>query len=135
MTLNLTFLYKFLLILCLISCDDGKGQEEINLDPTKIKIENDIFDFGTIKQNTSVSTEFVIENTGSRPLLIRSAKASCGCTVPEWPKEKIAVGDKARIKVTFNSGQRKGKINKNVTLVTNTIPNVQVLKITGTVVP
>ena len=135
MNFNLSFYNICLSIFFLIACNDGKGQEEINLEPTKVKIENEIFDFGTIKQNSSVSTEFFIENIGPEPLIIRSAKAGCGCTVPEWPKEEIAVGDKAKIKVTFNSGKRQGKVNKNVTLVTNAIPSVQVLKITGTVVP
>jgi len=135
MNLNLSICNIILSILFLTSCSDGKGQEEINLEPTKVKIENEIFDFGIIKQNSSVSTEFIIENIGPEPLIIRSAKAGCGCTVPEWPKDEIAVGEKAIIKVTFNSGKRKGKITKNVTLVTNAIPSVQVLKITGTVVP
>tara|TARA_B100000963_G_scaffold276064_1_gene244317 strand:+ start:13824 stop:14231 length:408 start_codon:yes stop_codon:yes gene_type:complete len=135
MNLNISFLSIIFSIFFLVSCVDGSSQGEVNLEPTKVKIENETFNFGTIKQNTSVSTEFIIENIGLEPLIIRSAKAGCGCTVPEWPKEKIAVGDKANIKVTFNSGTRKGKINKNVTLVTNAIPSVQVLTITGTVVP
>ena len=119
--------------LFLFSCNDGNSQEKINLNPTKVKIERDVFDFGTMRQNESVSTEFKLKNIGDEPLLIRSAKASCGCTVPQWPKEKVAVGEEAVIKVTFNSGNREGEINKTVTLVTNAIPSVQVLKIKGTV--
>ena len=135
MNLNISFLSIIFSIFFLVSCVESNSQEEVNLEPTKVKIENETFDFGIIKQNTSVSTEFIIENIGPEPLIIRSAKAGCGCTVPQWPKEKIAVGDKANIKVTFNSGSRQGKINKNVTLVTNAIPSVQVLTIIGTVVP
>ena len=98
-----------------------------------IEVAQDFFDFGEMHQKESVSTEFILKNTGDAPLLIRSAKGSCGCTVPEWPKEPVAVGDEAIIKVTFNSGNKKGKQNKTVTLVTNAIPSTKVLTIKGTV--
>ncbi len=103
------------------------------VDMPKIELSQDFFDFGEMNQKESVSTDFVIKNTGDAPLLIRSAKGSCGCTVPEWPKEPVAVGEEAVIKVTFNSGNKKGKQNKTVTLVTNAIPSTKVLTIKGTV--
>ena len=99
----------------------------------KIAIDQDFFDFGEMNQNESVSTEFRLKNIGNAPLLIRSAKGSCGCTVPEWPREVVAVGEDAIIKVEFNSGNRKGKQNKTVTLITNAIPSTKVLTIKGTI--
>ena len=99
------------------------------VDMHKIELSHDFFDFGEMNQKESMSTEFVIKNTGDAPLLIRSAKGSCGCTVPEWPKEPVAVDDEAIIKVTFNSGNKKGKQNKTVTLITNAIPSTKVLTI------
>ena len=98
-----------------------------------IELNQDVFDFSEIYQHKSVSFDFVLRNVGDAPLLIRSAKGSCGCTVPEWPKEVVGVGDETIVKVTFNSGSRKGDQNKTVTLVTNAIPSVKVLKIKGTV--
>ena len=99
----------------------------------KIEIDKDFFDFGEIDQDESVSTEFKLRNIGEAPLLIRSAKGSCGCTVPEWPREVVLSGDNAIIKVTFNSGKRNGRQNKTITLVTNAIPSLKVLTIKGTV--
>ena len=87
-----------------------------------------------IIQGESVSTEFILKNIGEAPLLIRSAKGSCGCTVPEWPREAVAVGESAAIKVTFNSAGKSGKQNKRVTLVTNAIPNTKVITINGNVI-
>jgi len=98
-----------------------------------IELDTDIYDFGEITQGESVSTEFILKNIGEAALLIRSAKGSCGCTVPEWPREAVAVGESAAIKVTFNSAGKKGKQNKTVTLVTNAIPSTKVLKITGNI--
>ena len=90
--------------------------------------------FGKINQGESVSHQFVFTNTGEAELIINNAKGSCGCTVPKWPKKPIAPGEKAEIKVTFNSSGREGKQKKTVTLVTNAIPNTKVLTISGLVI-
>lgn len=147
--MNMKTLYTLLLsAIVLASCsntDDKKITTDLvnnpltaeknadQVDMPKIELSQDFFDFGEMNQKESVNTEFILKNTGDAPLLIRSAKGSCGCTVPEWPKEPVAVGDEAIIKVTFNSGNKKGKQNKTVTLVTNAIPSTKVLTIKGTV--
>ena len=100
----------------------------------KIEFQNDVFDFLEIYQNESITTDFLLKNTGNAPLLIRSAKGSCGCTIVDWPEELVEEGADAVIKVTFNSGNRKGDQKKTVTLVTNAIPSVKVLTIKGTVI-
>ena len=62
---------------------------------------NNQFDFGTIKEaDGKVSHTFEVSNTGDMPLVITRVIASCGCTTPEWPKEPVAPGKKAQIKVT-----------------------------------
>ena len=100
----------------------------------RIEVDADVYNFTEITQGESVSAEFVLKNTGDAPLLIRSAKGSCGCTVPQWPKEPISEGEKVIIKVTFNSAGKEGKQNKTVTLVTNAIPSTKVLTIKGNVI-
>ena len=90
--------------------------------------------FGEITQGESASHQFTFTNTGEGDLIISQAKGSCGCTVPEWPKEPLAPGEASKIKVTFNSAGKSGKQNKTITLVTNAIPNTTVLTITGQVV-
>ena len=108
-----------------------KNADEVQM--PKIEFDQDFSDFGEINQNESVNMEFKLKNIGEAPLLIRSAKGSCGCTVPEWPSEAVEVGSEALIRVTFNSGKREGKQNKTVTLVTNEIPSTKVLILKGTV--
>ena len=100
----------------------------------KIQMDEDSFDFGEMQQGESVTHDFVLKNIGDANLIISTAKGSCGCTVPEWPKEPIAKGEEATIKVTFNSAGKSGKQNKKVTLVTNAIPNTKVITITGNVI-
>jgi len=100
----------------------------------KIQMDEESFDFGEIQQGESVTHDFALKNIGDAKLIISSAKGSCGCTVPEWPKEPIEKGEETIIKVTFNSAGKSGKQNKRVTLVTNAIPNTKVITITGNII-
>jgi len=100
----------------------------------KIQMDEDSYDFGDIIQGESVTHKFIIKNIGNDKLLINSAKGSCGCTVPVWPKDPILEGEESTIKVTFNSAGRKGRQNKTVTLVTNAIPNTKVITINGNII-
>lgn len=100
----------------------------------KIQMAEESFDFGEIQQGESITHDFVLKNIGDANLVITTAKGSCGCTVPEWPKEPIAKEEEVIIKVTFNSAGRSGKQNKTVTLVTNAIPNTKVITLTGNVI-
>ena len=100
----------------------------------KIQMDEESYDFGDILQGESVTHEFIIKNIGNDKLLINSAKGSCGCTVPVWPKEPILEGEESTIKVTFNSAGKQGRQNRIVTLVTNAIPNTKVITINGNVI-
>ncbi len=90
---------------------------------TTVEFEELEWDFGEITQGDKVTHIFKFTNTGNEPLILNSAKGSCGCTVPEWPKEPILPGEGGEIKVTFNSKGKKGKQTKSVTLTGNTDPN------------
>ena len=91
------------------------------------------YDFGDINQGDKATHDYIVKNIGNSDLLISSAKGSCGCTVPKWPKEPIRPGDEAVIKVTFDSKGKTGKQSKRVTLMTNAIPNVKILTIKGNI--
>ncbi|UXX80079.1 DUF1573 domain-containing protein [Reichenbachiella carrageenanivorans] len=92
-------------------------------------------DFGTINEGDEVEHIFAFTNTGDAPLIISSATGSCGCTVPEWPKEPIGIGEKGEIKVKFNSRKKPGIQNKTVTITSNTYPKQTRIKIKANVTP
>ncbi|MFY0625418.1 MAG: DUF1573 domain-containing protein [Reichenbachiella sp.] len=92
-------------------------------------------DFGTINEGDVVEHIFKFKNTGDAPLIIASAQGSCGCTVPEWPKEPIGVGEEGEIKVKFNSRKKPGNQNKTVTIKSNTFPSQKRIKIKANVIP
>lgn len=89
---------------------------------TVMEFEKTTHDFGTIKDGDAVTYTFIFTNKGTQPLTIQSAKASCGCTVPKWPKEPIAPGEKGEIQATFNSKGKKGTQHKSITITANTNP-------------
>ena len=99
-----------------------------------IKFEKDVYNFGKITEGEKVSYDFSFTNTGSTPLIISNASATCGCTVPEVPKEPIAPGATANIKVVFSSAGKLGLQDKVVTVTANTIPAQTQLHVIGEVV-
>ena len=79
-------------------------------------------DFGVINEGDVVETIFSFKNTGKSALIITNASSSCGCTIPNYPRQPIAPGDSGEITVKFNSSGKPNMQTKTVTLVTNT-PN------------
>ncbi|MGH1339838.1 MAG: DUF1573 domain-containing protein [Aureispira sp.] len=92
------------------------------------------FDFGTLEEGDKVEHVFKFTNTSDNPLTINNARGSCGCTVPEWPRDPIAPGEEGEIKVKFDSKGKKGKQNKTVTITANTDPANTMLTINSDVI-
>ncbi|MBP7512675.1 MAG: DUF1573 domain-containing protein [Bacteroidia bacterium] len=92
-----------------------------------------IHDFGTLVDGEVVTYKFKFKNTGNADLIISNASASCGCTIPSYPKEPIIPGGEGAIDVQFNSSGKVGTFDKNVTITSNTIPTQIYLVIRGEV--
>lgn len=97
------------------------------------KFEKESYDFGEITEGEKVSYEFKFKNVGKSPLIITSATATCGCTVPEYPKEPVAPGADGVISVVFNSAGKPGMQNKVITITANTSPEITQVNILGNV--
>ena len=76
-------------------------------------------DFGRMKAGEKGTYEFQFTNKGGSPLLISSAEGSCGCTVPDYPREPIPPGGSGKLTVTFNSEGKKGHVEKSVSVLSN----------------
>jgi hypothetical protein len=110
---------------------DNIGNDDPN--QASFKFEEEEYNFKSINQGEVVNHNFTFTNTGKEPIVISNAAGSCGCTVPTWPKEPIAPGAKADIKVTFNSAGKQGMQDKTVTLTSNAKQNPMVLHLKGNV--
>jgi hypothetical protein len=145
---------KFLLLIALVgvltfSCkeDPASKVNKNNLELAK-KRDNDLkynspvmkfevteHDFGTINEGDVVETVFKFKNTGKSELIVSKAKATCGCTIPQWPKKPVMPGEEGEIKVKFNSRGKPDKQQKQITLTTNTTKGKEVLVIKAFVNP
>ena len=100
-----------------------------NVPKTTMEFADMTHDFGTIDEGDKVEHIFKFKNSGDEPLIINSAKGSCGCTVPEYPKDPIAPGKTGEIKVTYKPGKQKGVQTKTVTIIGNTNPSTTQIRI------
>ena len=98
---------------------------------TSIKFTNEVHDFGNVDVETENNYSFEFVNTGTEPLTITNAKGSCGCTVPDWPKQAIKPNETATIDVIFrpSKGQAGVAQEKTVTVEANTEPKNTIVKI------
>lgn len=94
---------------------------------------SETFDFGAISEGEMIDHVFTFTNTGEAPLIIQSASASCGCTVPSYSREPVPIGGTGEIAVRFNSKGKKGNQAPTVTVTANTYPKVTKLRLKGSV--
>ncbi len=135
----------FFLGLILSSCnsDPSKKVKEENLKAVQekalqklespvITFDFDTYNYGEVVDGDVVEVDFNFTNTGNSDLIIFDASASCGCTVPEYPKNKnIKPGEGGNIKVMFDTSNKPGKQAKSVTLSTNTDSGKKIIRING----
>jgi hypothetical protein len=136
-------------LLSFVSCSSNEDAAEVNSDLVTnsataggkknanlpdITFENTEHDFGKITQGERVRTEFKFTNTGKSNVIISDARGSCGCTVPDWPREPIKPGSTGVVKVEFNSEGKSGMQEKTVTMVTNCEPATKVIRIKAEII-
>jgi hypothetical protein len=86
-------------------------------------------DFGNLIEGEVGTYDFEFMNNGKSPLIINNATGSCGCTVPEYPRDPIAPGKGGIMKVKFNSADKKGHQEKSVSINTNSKKGLHMLYI------
>ena len=97
----------------------------------KIKFNELVHKFGTIKTGDKVKHQFKFKNTGNAPLVIKSVDVSCGCTFPSYPFLPIESGEEGVIDVTFDSEHKVGRQKPTITVVTNARPRTIKLNLEG----
>lgn len=94
-----------------------------------ITFDSDVHDFGRLSAGESISYSFHFRNTGSADLIISGCSATCGCTIADYPQDRIAPGGEGYVTVTFKSAGKSGQQFQEVTVVTNAQPSRIKLKI------
>jgi hypothetical protein len=142
------FIFTIFMLFVLASCNndapapavtdapvvDAPGTEVVQA-ATTLAVDRMEHDFGDIPDNGgNVETKFVITNTGNNPLLISEAKGSCGCTVPDYPRDPIQPGESRDILVSFDPAGKEGAQNKTVTIMANTEPSTTVINLRSNII-
>jgi hypothetical protein len=94
--------------------------------------DNNTIDLGELTQNVPGTATFKLSNDGNEPLVISTAKASCGCTNLKYEKDPIMPGKSMSISATYNAGAL-GEFAKTITITTNASEQPVVLVIKGRV--
>ena len=104
----------------------------VNRDDASIGFSNESYNFGTIQYKKESAYSFEFTNMGKTMLIICDVKASCGCTVPEWPKSPIRPGEKGKIKIKYDAAY-PGVFHKTVEVFYNGACSPDSLEIKGEV--
>lgn len=80
-----------------------------------------VVDLGQVNIKSIHKVTFTVTNNGKSPLYIRKIFSSCGCTTTDFDYSKpIKKGKKVTITVTYNTNYDIGKVEKQISLITNT---------------
>lgn len=121
-------LLLLVLSIVFISCIRDKGNDVLDANTLKtdgadgipqIEFLRDSHDFGEIVEGEIVSYTFQYRNTGKGGLVITSASASCGCTVPKYSKQPLVPGETGKLEVVFDSQGKLGAQRKTIAIRTN----------------
>jgi len=89
---------------------------------SKIEWIDTVKNIGTLVKGEKASIKFRFKNVGTKPLFIISAQPGCGCTIADYPRNAIAVGEEAAITAGFDTEhQYEGPFKKSILVTTNTI--------------
>ena len=126
-------LFSMVMALATVFVSGNLVAQEVGANGPKVEFKKDTHDYGDVKYGADGTCTFEFKNTGNAPLIISNAAGSCGCTVPDWPKEPINPGKTGVITVKYDT-KRPGAINKSVTITSNaTNESTKVLRIKGNV--
>ena len=90
----------------------------LSMNAQEFKFDKETIDYGNISKGADGERTFVFTNIGDAPLIIERIQSSCGCTVPEKPKDPIMPGKKGKIKVSYDT-KRLGGFSKAITIFSN----------------
>lgn len=98
-----------------------------------MSLESLTVDYGTAEENCDPLRIVKFTNTGDEPLIITNARGSCGCTVPQWPKQPIMPGETSQIEIRYDT-KRVGPFNKTVRITTNENNDGHTITVKGKIV-
>jgi hypothetical protein len=119
------------LVLGTSGCNDTP-EEKAKEHGQEIWFEEYMHDYGTIQKDSDGTWTFKFKNLGDQAIVINRVRSTCGCTVPEWPREPIEPGDTGTITVKYNTAST-GTFLKSVVVYSTAANSPVKLQIKGKV--
>ena len=121
------------LLLCNAACTTG-SEDQAKKKGQDIWFEEYLHDYGEILQDSDGSWSFAFKNVGKQAIVINRVRSTCGCTIPEWPREPIEPGDSGQITVIYNTALT-GTFLKSIYVYSTAANSPVKLQIKGKVAP
>ena len=136
-SMTILFVFTSLFIINSSAQDWTKSQNSnsavLSSKKSEIKWDKKIHDFGSITHKVPKKAEFELTNTGGKPIIVKKAIGSCGCTDIQFSKEPVLPGKSTKISTVFDAASI-GSFNKTITVYLNIEDYMHVLQVKGTVV-
>lgn len=127
------FLFITLLALTVASCENDNTTVEVG-DRTTLEVKK-VYNAGEVVKGELIRAEFIVKNTGDKPLVIAQVRPTCSCTVGDFTKDPIPPGKTGKIIANVDTDKVNGsRVDKSVTVLANTTPRTHKLIIKGTIV-
>lgn len=115
-----------------LNAQEKKEEKKVDTNAPIFEFVEEVIDYGKIPHKADGKRVFKFKNIGKSPLVISNISSSCGCTVPEKPKDPIMPGKEGEIKVKYDTN-RIGGFNKTITINSNASEPVKRIRIKGIV--
>jgi len=129
---------RLLLLLTIFALQSGMAQTQPNNnekpDQPLISFEKTTLNLGQIQYDDEDTYWFKFNNSGTKPLILTSVVASCGCVAPLWPKAPIRSGQADSIKVIYDT-RSQGNFSKSIRVYSNAKNSPVILWVKGKVMP
>jgi hypothetical protein len=139
---TIVIIFSMLIAVLTSNCGNSTGKNEgvsglkqSNSENVKIFFKEYEHDFGKVAEGEKIAYVFNFENKGTENLVIYSASASCGCTVPKYDSKPVSPGGNGNLEVVFDTSGRDGLQTKTITVKSNASVPVVLLKITAEIIP
>jgi hypothetical protein len=114
----------FYIFVSLFSLQYSQAQTKKNVSKTRaastsLVFDKAIYNYGTVKQGDVIKYDFTFKNIGKKPIDVKNATATCGCTVPSYPFIPVMPNETATIGVTFDTKHKMGPQKPIVTVITS----------------
>lgn len=86
-------------------------------------------------RDTRFEAVFPFRNAGERPVTVLDVRASCGCTTPQLARRRYEPGEGGEVRALFEFGDRVGRQQKTVTVVTDDAPGQPVTLVLAVTIP